>query len=136
MKIDYYYQISRATEEKEIDIIEKNLETGFGSLPKETKTLLNAARARVLLTGSLIKKIEASESSLVLFFKKPGENFNVVGFFKSVRNFKHKKMLNYKYKNSQEFGLKITLETFRFFPSMDLLFSFLKLTKKHLNVFT
>ena len=136
LKIDYYYQISRATEEKEIDIIEKNLITGFGSLPKETKTLLNTARVRILLTGSLIKKIEASETFLVLFFKKPGENFNVVDFFKSVRNFKHKKMLNYKYKNSQEFGLKITFETFRLFPSMGLLFSFLKLTKKHLNVFT
>ena len=129
IKIDYYFKISRAINDQEVCVIEQDLTSGFGGLPKETKVLLNMARARVLLTGSIIKRVEASDVLLVLFFKKPGEDFDIVRFFKTVQNFKHKNMLNYKYKNNKNSGLKITFETRGFFPSFDLLFSFLSLIK-------
>ena len=132
IRIDYYYQISKASKEKEIGLIKKNLIKGFGTLPKETKTLLNSARIKVLLTGSLIKKIEASNNRIDLIFNKPKKDFDVVAFFKSVQKFKHKKLLNYKYKNNQEFDLEIKLNVVEFFPSMDLLFSFLKFIKNYI----
>ena len=129
IRIDYYYQISKAKQQKDIDNIIKNIESGFGVLPKETKTLANIARLRVLLTGSLIKKVEGFNNKVVLFFKKPEASFDIVNFFQSVESFKHKNLVNYKYENNNESGLKIYFETFKFFPSLDLLFSFLKTIK-------
>ena len=132
IRINYYYQISKANKEQEVDLIKKNLIDGFGVLPKETESLLNSARARILFTGTLVKKIQVFENRLALFFKTPKTDFNLVAFFETVQKFKHKKMLNYKYKKGQESGLKITFNTFEFFPSMDLLFSFLKYIKKYI----
>ena len=132
IRINYYYQISKASKEKEVDLIKKNLIEGFGVLPKETESLLNSARARILFTGTLVKKIQVFENHLALFFKTPKTDFNLVAFFETVQKFKHKKMLNYRYKKGQESGLKITFNTFEFFPSMDLLFSFLKYIKTYI----
>ena len=119
IRIDYYYQISKAKKQKDIDKIVKNLEDGFGVLPEETKTLTNTARLRVLLTGSLIKKVEGFNNKVVLFFKKPEPGFDIVNFFQSVESFKHKNLVNYKYENNNESGLKIYFETFKFFPSLE-----------------
>ena len=132
IRIDYYYQISKAKQQKDIDKIIKNLEDGFGVLPEETKTLANTARLRVLLTGSLIKKVEGFNNKVVLFFKKPEADFDIVNFFQSVESFKHKNLVNYKYENNNESGLKIYFETFKFFPSLELLFSFIKTIKNFL----
>ena len=129
IRIDYYYQISKAKNRRDIEKIIKNLEAGFGVLPKETKTLINAAHLRVLLTGSLIKKIEAFNNKIVLFFKKPEPGFDIISFFQRVEGFKHKNLVNYKYENNDESGLKIYLEALNFFPSLDLLFSFIKTIK-------
>ena len=65
----------------------------------------------------------------MLFFKKPEAGFDVVNFFQSVEGFKHKNLVNYKYENNTESGLKIYFETFKFFPSLELLFSFIKTIK-------
>lgn len=129
IRIDYYYQISKAKDQKDIEKIVKNLEAGFGILPEETKTLINTAHLRVLLTGSLIKKIEAFNNKVVLFFKKPEPGFDIIRFFQRVEGFKHKNLVNYKYENNNESGLKIYLETLNFFPSLNLLFSFIKTIK-------
>ena len=94
--------------------------------------MLNSARARILFTGTLVKKIQVFENHLALFFKTPKTDFNLVAFFETVQKFKHKKMLNYKVKNDQGSGLKITFNTFEFFPSMGLLFSFLKHIKTYI----
>ena len=85
-----------------------------------------------MFTGTLVKKIQVFENHLALFFKTPKTDFNMVAFFETVQKFKHKKMLNYKCKNDQESGLKITFNTFEFFPSMGLLFSFLKHIKTYI----
>ena len=85
-----------------------------------------------MFTGTLVKKIQVFENRLALFFKTPKTDFNMVAFFETVQKFKHKKMLNYRYKKGQESGLKITFNTFEFFPSMDLLFSFLKHIKTYI----
>ena len=132
IRIDYYYQISKARERKDIDKIVKGLEVGFGVLPEEAKTLINSAYLRVLLTGSLIKKVEGFNNKVVLFFKKPEGDFDVISFFQSVKSFKHKSLVNYKYENNKESGLKISFETFNFFPSLKLLFSFIKTIKEFL----
>ena len=132
IRIDYYYQISKAEKKKELDLIKRNLINGFGPLPRETKTLLNSDRVRILLKGSLIEKVEASNNRLVLLVREPKKDFNTVGFFQSVQTFKHKNLLNYKYRKSREFGLKITFNVLEFFPSMGLLFSFLRFIKKHI----
>ena len=129
IRIDYYYQISKAKDQKNIEKIVKNLEVGFGVLPEETKTLINTAHLRVLLTDSLIKKIEAFNNKVVLFFKKPEPGFDIISFFQRVEGFKHKNLVNYKYENNDESGLKIYLETLNFFPSLSLLFSFIKTIK-------
>ncbi len=132
IRIDYYYQISKAKEEKDIEKIIKNLEGGFGVLPQETKVLIKVAKLRILLTGSLIKKVEAFNDKTLLFFKKPKPDFDMIGFFQSVEKFKHKSLVNYKYENNNKSGLKIYFKTFNFFPSLDLLFSFIKATKNFL----
>ena len=129
IRIDYYYQISKTRKNKDLERIVKNLEAGFGPLPKETTVLTNTARLRILLTGSLIKKIEAFNNKVVLFFNKPKTNFDLVGFFQSVESFQHKNLVNYKYENNKELGLKIFFETFNFFPSLDLMFSFIRTIK-------
>tara|TARA_B100000900_G_scaffold186840_1_gene158340 strand:- start:2003 stop:5098 length:3096 start_codon:yes stop_codon:yes gene_type:complete len=126
IRIDYYYQLSKAKNQKDIEKIVKNLEAGFGLLPEETKTLTNTAHLRVLLTGTLIKKVEGFNNKIVLFFKKPEPGFDIIGFFQRVESFKHKNLVNYKYENNDESGLKIYFETFNFFPSLELLFSFIK----------
>ena len=129
IRIDYYYQISKTRKNKDLERVVKNLEAGFGPLPKETIVLTNTARLRILLTGTLIKKVDAFNNKVVLFFNKPKTNFDLVGFFQSVENFKHKSLVNYKYENNKESGLKIFFETLNFFPSLDLLFSFVKKIK-------
>ena len=132
IRIDYYYQLSKAKKQNDIKKIVKNLEVGFGVLPEETKTLTNIALLRVLLTGSLIKKVEGFNNKVVLFFKKPEVSFDLVSFFKTVESFKHKNLVNYKYENNDKSGLKIYFETFKFFPSLELLFSFIKTIKSFL----
>ena len=132
IRIDYYYQLSKAKKQNDIVKIVKNLEAGFGVLPEEAKTLTNTAHLRVLLTDSLIRKVEGFNNRVVLFFKKPEAGFNIVNFFQSVESFKHKNLVNYKYENNNESGLKIYFETFNFFPSLELLFSFIKTIKKFL----
>ena len=67
LRVDYYYQISKATKEEEIDIIINNLEIGFGVLPDETKTLTNVALLRISLTGTIIKKVEIYRDSTVAY---------------------------------------------------------------------
>ena len=129
IRIDYYYQISKAKQPKDIDKIIKNLKDGFGVLPEETKTLINTAYLRVFLTGSLIKKIEGFDSKVVLSLRKPEPGFDIISFFQRVRDFKHKNLINYKYENNDESGLKIYFKTFNFFPSLKLLFSFIKTMK-------
>ena len=131
IRIDYYYQISKTRKNKDLEMIVKNLEAGFGPLPEETTILTNTARLRILLTGSFIKKVDAFNNKIVLFFNKPKTNFDLVGFFQSVEKFEHKNLVNYKYENNNESELKIFFETFNFFPSLDLLFSFIK----KINVF-
>ena len=106
-----------------------NLEAGFGELPDETKVLINISLLRVLLGGTLIKKVEVFPDSASFYFKKPDLNFNLVDFFQRIKNFKHKSLLSYKYENNNESGLKIYFETFKFFPSLELLFSFIKTIK-------
>ena len=128
-RIDYYYQLSKAKKQKDIKKIVKNLEAGFGVLPEETKVLIKTTSLRVLLTGSLIKKVEGFDNKVILFFKRPESNFNVIAFFQRVEGFKHKYLVNYKYENNGESGLKIYFETFNFFPSLKLLFSFVKTIK-------
>ena len=129
IRVDYYYQISKAKNRKDIEKIVENLEAGFGVLPEETKTLINSAHLRVLLTGSLIKKVEAFNKKVVIFFKKPEPGFDIISFFQRVESFKHKNLVNYKYENNNESGLKIYLQTLNFFPSLNLLFSFIKAIK-------
>ena len=129
IRIDYYYQVSKAKKRKDINKIVKNLEAGFGALPEEAKTLTNTAHVKVLLTGSLVKKVEGFNNRVVLFFKKPEPGFDIVSFFQRVESFKHKNLVNYKYENNDESGLKIYFETFNFFPSLKLLFSFIKTMK-------
>ena len=126
IRIDYYYQISKASKQKDIETIIKNLEAGFGVLPKETKVLIKTSQLRILLMGSLVKKIEAFDNRVTIFFRKPELTFDVVSFFESVEAFKHKSLVNYKYENNQDSGLKIYFETFNFFPSLSLVFSFIK----------
>ena len=70
LRVDYYYQISKATKKKEIDIIINNLEIGFGVLPDETKILTNIALLKILLAGTIIKKVEIYENKVIFFFKK------------------------------------------------------------------
>tara|TARA_B100000575_G_scaffold255551_1_gene225392 strand:+ start:3171 stop:6260 length:3090 start_codon:yes stop_codon:yes gene_type:complete len=132
IRIDYYYQLSKAEKQRDIEKIIKNLEAGFGVLPEETKTLANTAHLRILLTGSIIKKIEGFNNKVVLFFKKPEPNFDIVSFFQRVESFKHKNLVNYKYENNDKSGLKMYFETFNFFPSLKLLFSFVKTVKEFL----
>ena len=129
IRIDYYYQLSKAKRQEDIEEIVKNLEAGFGVLPEETKALINTACLRVLLTGSLIKKVEGFNNKVVLFLGKPEPSFNIVSFFQRVKSFKHKNLINYKYENNDESGLKIYFKTFNFFPSLKLLFSFIKAIK-------
>ncbi len=126
IRIDYYYQLSKAKKRKDIEKITKNLEAGFGVLPEEVKSLTNTAHLRILLTGSLIKKVEGFNNKVILFFKKPEPGFDIISFFQRVKRFKHKNLVNYKYENNNESGLKIYFETFNFFPSLNLLFSFIK----------
>ena len=71
-------------------------------------------------------------NKVVLFFKKPAAGFDVINFFQSVESFKHKNLVSYKYENNNKSGLKIYFETFEFFPSLELLFSFIKTIKKFL----
>ncbi len=132
IRIDYYYQISKASKQKDIETIIKNLEAGFGVLPKETKVLIKTSQLRILLMGSLVKKIEAFDNRVTIFFKKPKNTFDVVSFFQSVEDFEHKNLVNYKYENNHDSGLKIYFETFNFFPSLSLLFSFIKKIKDFL----
>ena len=129
IRIDYYYQIAKANKQKELEAIIKNLEAGFGVLPKETKVLTKTSQLRILLMGSLVKKIEAFDNKVSIFFKKPDLTFDVVSFFQSVETFKHKNLVSYKYENNHDSGLKIYFETFNFFPSLSLLFSFIKKIK-------
>ena len=85
IRIDYYYQISKAKKQKDIDKIIKNLEDGFGVLPEETKTLANTASLRVLLTGSLIKKVEGFNNKVVLFLKNQNPILILSIFFKVLK---------------------------------------------------
>ena len=128
IRIDYYYQLSKAKKQDDIKIV-TNLESGFGVLPEETKTLINTAYLRVLLTGSLIENVEGYNNRVVLFLKKPEPGFDVINFFQRVKSFKHKNLINYKYENNKESGLKIYFKTLNFFPSLKLLFSFIKTIK-------
>ena len=91
LRVDYYYQISKATKKKEIDIIINNLELGFGVLPDETKVLTNIALLRILLKGTLIKKVEIYDNQVVFLLKTPNIGFNLTGFLKSIQNLLHHK---------------------------------------------
>tara|TARA_Y100001970_G_scaffold228530_1_gene283064 strand:- start:1600 stop:4689 length:3090 start_codon:yes stop_codon:yes gene_type:complete len=129
MRIDYYYQLSKASSIKEIKKIENNLNDAFGPPPKETIVLINTVKVKTMLLGSLISKIEASNETLSLFFKNQNLDFDIDAFFKTVKNFKHKRLVSYKYENNKDFDLIIRFKTKKFFPSMSLLFSFIKLIK-------
>ena len=128
-KVDYYYQISKATKEEEIDIIIDNLEIGFGVLPDETKTLTNVALLRINLTGTIIKKVEIFETEVKFLLKVASMNFNLPGLLESIQNFNHHNLVNYKYENHRQSGLNVFLRSFNVFPSLDLLFSFIKAIK-------
>ena len=130
--MDYYYQISKARSKKQIDQIINNLEAGFGELPDETKVLINISLLRVLLGGTLIKKVEVFPDSASFSFKKPDLNFNLVDFFQRIKNFKHKSLLSYKYENNKDLGLEVNLKSTNLFPSLDLLFCFVKTLKSFL----
>ena len=129
LRVDYYYQISKATKEEEIDIIINNLEIGFGVLPDETKTLTNVALLRINLTGTIIKKVEIFETEVKFLLKVASMNFNLPGLLESIQNFNHHNLVNYKYENHRESGLNVLLRSFNVFPSLDLLFSFIKAIK-------
>ena len=131
-RVDYYYQISKARSKKQIDQIINNLEAGFGELPDETKVLINISLLRVLLGGTLIKKVEVFPDSASFYFKKPDLNFNLVDFFQRIKNFKHKSLLSYKYENNNDLGLEVNLKSTNLFPSLDLLFCFVKTLKSFL----
>ena len=129
LRVDYYYQISKATKKKEIDIIIKNLEIGFGILPDETKTLINIALLKILLAGTIIKKVEIYENRVIFFLETTNMDFNLTGFLKGIQSFKHRNLVNYKYENSGRSGLNIFLKSFNIFPSLELLFSFINSIK-------
>ena len=131
-RIDYYYQISKAKKKKDIDRIINNLKASFGVLPDETKILVNTAILRILLSGSLVKKVEISNEEVFFHLKEPGLNFDLFGFFHRIKNFKHKNLVSYKYENNEKMGLKVCLETNKVFPSLNLLFSFVKTVQKFL----
>ena len=50
-------------------------------MPDETKTLVNTAILRILLSGSLVKKVEVSNDEVLFYLKEPGINFDLIGFF-------------------------------------------------------
>ena len=129
LRVDYYYQISKATKEEEIDIIINNLEIGFGVLPDETKTLTNVALLRINLTGTIVKKVEIFETEVKFLLKVASMNFNLPGLLESIQNFNHHNLVNYKYENHRQSGLNVFLRSFNVFPSLDLLFSFIKAIK-------
>ena len=129
LRVDYYYQISKATKEEEIDIIINNLEIGFGVLPIETKTLTNVALLRINLTGTLIKKVEIFETEVKFLLKMVSVGFNLTGFLESIQNFNHHSLVNYRYEKCGQSGLNVLLKSFNVFPSLDLLFSFIKAIK-------
>ena len=126
LRVDYYYQISKATKKKEIDIIINNLEVGFGILPDETKILTNIALLKILLAGTLIKKVNIYETETIFLLKANGMDFNLTGFLESIQNFNHHNLVNYRYENNEQVGFYVFLESFNIFPSLDLLFSFIK----------
>ena len=130
IRVDYYYQISKATKKKEIDIIINNLEIGFGPLPDETKILTNIALLKILLTNTLIKKVEVNETKVMFHLKVPNVNFDIRGFLESIQNFNHQNLVNYNYENNKQHGLKISLSYFDAFPSLELVFTFIKSIKR------
>ncbi len=125
LRVDYYYQISKSTKKKEIDTIINNLEIGFGPLPDETKILTNIALLKILLANTLIKKVEIYETKVMLHLKVPNVNFDLIGFLESVQNFNHLNLISYNYENNKQQGLKISLNYFDVFPSLELLFTFI-----------
>ena len=129
LRIDYYYKLSKASTIKEICEIEKNLIDAFGPTPEETTLLVNSLKVKILLTGSLIKEINATNEGLSLSIGEQDGAFDIGLFFKKVESFKHKKLVNYKYEKSELYSLIISFKTTRFFPSMELLFSFIETIK-------
>jgi len=130
LRVDYYYQMSRATNKKEIDIIINNLEIGFGVLPNETRILANIAFLKILLADTLIKKVEVYETNVIFLFETASSDFNLIGFLESVENFNHPSLVNYKYEKSGHSDLTISLKSINVFPSLEILFFFIKSIKK------
>ncbi len=129
IRIEYYYHLAKASSVKEVKKIESNLKDAFGPLPKEALLLISTVKVKLKILDSLIVKIEASNETLSLFLKHQKPDFDIGAFFKTVKNFKHKRLVSYKYENSKDFDLIVRFKTKRFFPSMDLLFSFAKIIK-------
>ena len=130
LRVDYYYQISKATKKKEVDIIINNLEIGFGVLPDETRILTNTTLLKILLAGTLIKKVEICETNALFVLKPAGQDFNLTGFLENVQNFNHHDLVNYNFENNSDSSLNISLKYLNIFPSLELLFSFVESIKR------
>ena len=66
----------------------------------------------------------------VFFFKVPSADFDITGFLESIQTFNHHNLINYNYENDSQDHLKFSLRCFDIFPSLELLFSFIKSIKR------
>ncbi len=69
-RISIYKQLSLAKNEEHLNEIEEGLIDRFGQLPKPVKVLFSSHKIRILAEVVRIKKIDASEHRLLLYFAK------------------------------------------------------------------
>jgi len=127
MRVDYYYRIAKANDLEALSLIKKELVDAFGPIPNETKTLLNIAKLKIFYLPTPVQKIEISKNNTTLFLKDHGRFQSVDSLFLAMSTFKHKRLINYRYKNESGFNLSIILETKDIFPNLNLLFCFVRL---------
>ena len=78
-RLGFYDQLSRGANIKDIERVRVELHDRFGRPPKETESLINLARIRLLFKNTSINRIEAGHDVAVF-------EFDDIGPFKSIEN--------------------------------------------------
>tara|TARA_B100000519_G_scaffold2230_1_gene2159 strand:- start:722 stop:1255 length:534 start_codon:yes stop_codon:yes gene_type:complete len=126
-RIDYYYRISCAKDQEELDGVEKEVLEIFGPLPKRTKELLGVALLRILFSPTPVVKIYSNGVKVEVFIDSLEGLENPDSFFKEVAHFTHKDVdrIQFQKRSKTEFVVVIYLKDDNL--GLEALFSFVKL---------
>ena len=126
-RVGYYYRISRCTSMEELLGIEKELERVFGPLPKETLSLLDISKIRILYTNTPVEKIEVLDGSIAIYIQNNISSFDYDSILIKIGKYKNSAVLNHRFEKTKSEAIRVMFFIKENKKPLPFLFSFVSL---------